>query len=54
MFEGYIWVGFGEFVFLLGGLKYLMLFEGLIFGNKKLDVDSVESVVVGLVYGGLL
>ncbi|KAK4172150.1 putative COP9 signalosome complex subunit 12 [Triangularia setosa] len=37
-----------------GGPRYLMPSEGLIFGNKKPDVDSVESVVAGLVYGGLL
>ena len=28
--------------------------EGLIFGNKQPDLDSMESIVAGLVYAGLL
>jgi len=28
--------------------------EGLIFGNKKPDLESIEAVVSGLVYAGLL
>ncbi|KAK4651654.1 hypothetical protein QC762_601600 [Podospora pseudocomata] len=54
LLEGYTRAGFGELVPPPGGPKYLMPSEGLIFGNKKPDVDSVESVVAGLVYGGLL
>lgn len=37
-----------------GGPRYLMPSEGLIFGNKKPDLDNIESVVAGLVYSGLL
>ncbi|KAK4126569.1 hypothetical protein N657DRAFT_569651 [Parathielavia appendiculata] len=36
------------------GPRRLMPSEGLIFGNKKPDVENVESVVAGLVYSGLL
>jgi hypothetical protein len=28
--------------------------EGLIFGNKRPDHDSIESILAGLIYGGLL
>jgi hypothetical protein len=37
-----------------GGPRQLMPSEGLIFGNKKPDVDNIESVVAGLIYAGLL
>ncbi|SPQ20074.1 8716b0f8-ba8a-4b3c-b96f-23ca604ede58 [Thermothielavioides terrestris] len=37
-----------------GGPRHLMPSEGLIFGNKRPDLDSMESVVAGLVYSGLL
>ncbi|KAL2024015.1 hypothetical protein VTK56DRAFT_250 [Thermocarpiscus australiensis] len=37
-----------------GGPLRLMPSEGLVFGNKMPDLDSVESVVAGLVYAGLL
>jgi hypothetical protein len=37
-----------------GGPRRLMPSEGLIFGNKKPDVENIESVVAGLVYSGLL
>lgn len=37
-----------------GGPRRLMPSEGLIFGNKKPDLESIESVVAGLVYAGLL
>ena len=37
-----------------GKPKHLMPSEGLIFGNKKPDLQSMESVVAGLVYAGLL
>jgi len=37
-----------------GGPRTLMPSEGLIFGNKKPDIDSVESIVASLIYGGLL
>lgn len=54
LLEGYTRAGFGELIPPPGGPKYLMPSEGLIFGNKKPDVDSIESVLAGLVYGGLL
>ncbi|KAK1755932.1 cop9 signalosome complex subunit 12 [Echria macrotheca] len=37
-----------------GGPRHLMPSEGLIFGNKKPDLDSIESKMAGLVYAGLL
>ena len=37
-----------------GGPRFLMPSEGLIFGNKKPGLDSIESIVAGLVYAGLL
>ncbi|KAK1776056.1 hypothetical protein QBC45DRAFT_420515 [Copromyces sp. CBS 386.78] len=37
-----------------GQPKRLMPSEGLIFGNKQPDLDSMESIVAGLVYAGLL
>jgi len=37
-----------------GGPRSLMPSEGLIFGNKKPDLDNIESIVAGLVYAGLL
>ena len=37
-----------------GGPRVLMPSEGLIFGNRRPDLESVESVVAGLVYSGLL
>ncbi|KAK3323610.1 hypothetical protein B0T19DRAFT_209833 [Cercophora scortea] len=37
-----------------GAARYLMPSEGLIFGNKKPDLKSIEGVVAGLVYAGLL
>jgi len=37
-----------------GGPRQLMPSEGLIFGNKKPDLESIEAVVSGLVYAGLL
>ncbi|KAL2200676.1 hypothetical protein P885DRAFT_28311 [Corynascus similis CBS 632.67] len=37
-----------------GGPRRLMPSEGLIFGNKRPDLESIESVVAGLVYSGLL
>lgn len=37
-----------------GGPKNLMPSEGLIFGNIMPDHDNIESVLAGLIYGGLL
>ena len=37
-----------------GGPRRLMPSEGLIFGNKRPDLENIESVVAGLVYSGLL
>ncbi len=37
-----------------GGPRRLMPSEGLLFGNKPPDAESIESVVAGLVYAGLL
>ncbi|KAK3294668.1 uncharacterized protein B0H64DRAFT_192281 [Chaetomium fimeti] len=37
-----------------GGPRRLMPSEGLIFGNKRPDLENMESVVAGLVYSGLL
>ncbi|AEO55129.1 hypothetical protein MYCTH_2298612 [Thermothelomyces thermophilus ATCC 42464] len=37
-----------------GGPRRLMPSEGLIFGNKRPDLESIESIIAGLVYSGLL
>lgn len=37
-----------------GGPRRLMPSEGLIFGNKRPDLENIESVISGLVYSGLL
>jgi hypothetical protein len=37
-----------------GQPKRLMPSEGLIFGNRRPDVENIEAVVAGLVYAGLL
>ncbi|KAK0645562.1 hypothetical protein B0T16DRAFT_411451 [Cercophora newfieldiana] len=37
-----------------GGPRALMPSEGLIFGNKRPDHDNIESILAGLIYGGVL
>ncbi|KAK3353454.1 hypothetical protein B0T25DRAFT_479711 [Lasiosphaeria hispida] len=37
-----------------GGPRVLMPSDGLIFGNKKPDINNIEAIVAGLIYAGLL
>ncbi|CCC11796.1 hypothetical protein SMACR_04778 [Sordaria macrospora] len=58
LLEGYVPIATGNGITLTpppgGQPKRLMPSEGLIFGNKQPDLDSMESIVAGLVYAGLL
>ena len=37
-----------------GGPRPLMPSDGIIFGNKKPDIENIESIVAGLLHNGLL